>query len=147
MKAATAVLAALTAVLTAYVPTPAPRSAVVEVGPVLEFHVEVADTEQTQRAGLAGRALSEGTGMLFPFDEWEERQVWMVGMQTAIDAAWIVKDQVLATATLDPCTFPDQSQCPRWTSPGDVDALLEVPAGTLAGIEPGTPVTIREEQP
>lgn len=147
MKALTAALAALTAVLTACAPTPAPRTAVVEVGPVLQFQVEVANTEQTQRAGLAGRTLSEGTGMLFPFAEREERQVWMAGMQTAIDAAWIVEDNVLATTTLDPCTLPDQSQCPRWTSPGDVDALLEVPAGTLAGIEPGTPVTIREEQP
>ena len=75
MKALTAALAALTAVLTACAPTPAPRTAVVEVGPVLQFQVEVANTEQTQRAGLAGRTLSEGTGMLFPFAEREERQV------------------------------------------------------------------------
>ena len=51
------------------------------------------------------------------------------------------------TATLDPCTLTDQSQCPRWTSPAPVDALLEVPAGALDGIEPGTHVTIREDQP
>ena len=32
-------------------------------------------------------------------------------------------------------------------SPAPVDALLEVPAGALDGIEPGTHVTIREDQP
>ncbi|MCT2155301.1 DUF192 domain-containing protein, partial [Corynebacterium sanguinis] len=67
--------------------------------------------------------------------------------EISIDVAWIVDDQVLATDTLDPCTLTDQSQCPRWTSPAPVDALLEVPAGALDGIEPGTHVTIREDQP
>jgi len=87
-------------------------------------------TADEQRTGLSGRAeVPEGTGMLFTFADRQERQVWMAGMQTRIDAAWIVDDQVLAVETLDPCTMTDQSMCPRWTSPGDVDALLEVPAG------------------
>ena len=59
----------------------------------------------------------------------------------------VVLAAALATDTLDPCTLTDQSQCPRWTSPAPVDALLEVPAGALDGIEPGTHVTIREDQP
>ena len=41
----------------------------------------------------------------------------------------------------------DQSMCPRWTSPGDVDALLEVPAGALEGVPVGETVTIREDTP
>lgn len=112
-----------------------------------QFQVEVADTAEEQRAGLSGRAeVPAGTGMLFTFEERQE-QVWMAGMEIPIDIAWIVDDQVLATDTLDPCTLTDQSQCPRWTSPMPVDALLEVPADALDGIDPGTHVTIREDQP
>lgn len=143
----TVAAAAVATVLTSCA-APTPTSAVIEVGPALEFHVEVANTEQAQLEGLSGRTtLSEGTGMLFPFSGRHERHVWMAGMEIPIDVAWIVDDHVLAVDTLDPCPLTDQSKCPRWTSPGEVDALLEVPAGALAGIEPGTPVTIREEHP
>lgn len=103
-----------------------------------EFQVEIAETEQTQRAGLSGRAhVPEGTGMLFVFAGRQEQQVWMAGMQIPIDIAWLVDGRVLAVDTLDPCDLEDQEQCPRWTSPAPVDALLEVPAGELAGVEPG----------
>lgn len=144
MKARAALLAALTAVLAACA-GPVSSTATVDVGSIA-FRVDVARTERSQRDGLSGRdSLSEGTGMLFPFDDRQERQVWMAGMEIPIDVAWIVDDQVLAVDTLDPCTLTDQSQCPRWTSPAPVDALLETPAGSLDGIEPGTPVTIRED--
>jgi uncharacterized protein len=83
--------------------------------------------------------------MLFTFEDRAERQVWMVGMEIPLDVACIVDGQVLAVETLDPCTETDQSQCQLWTSPGDVGALLEVPAGALDGITAETPVTIREE--
>lgn len=54
--------------------------------------------------------------------------------------------QGLAVDTLTPCTETDQDQCPLWTSPSAVDALLEVPARSLATVVPGMPVAI-EEQP
>lgn len=138
----TVAAAAVATVLTSCT-APAPTSAVVEVGPALKFHVEVANTEQTQLEGLSGRTtLSGGTGMLFPFSDRRERHVWMAGMKIPIDVAWIVDNQVLAVDTLDPCALSDQGECPRWTSPGPVDALLEVPAGALEGVERGTSVTI-----
>lgn len=139
--------AALAAVLTGCAPTPTTAASVVSVGPVLEFRVDVARTPDELREGLAGRAeMSEGTGMLFVFDQRSEREVWMAGMQVALDVAWIVDDQVLSVDTLDPCTDTNTTDCPRWTSPGEVDALLEVPAGSLDGIEPGTPVNVRKER-
>lgn len=148
MKARAIATVALLGLLAGCAPsTPAASTATVTVG-THQFQVQVADTADEQRAGLSGRPeVPKGTGMLFTFAGRQERQVWMAGMQTRIDAAWIVDDQVLATDTLDPCTLTDQSQCPRWTSPAPVDALLEVPAGALDGIEPGTHVTIREDQP
>lgn len=146
MKAHMPAVAALTAVLAGCASTPEPSSAVVEVGPVLEFQVQVAATTEEQRDGLSGRQeLAPDAGMLFTFEGREEREMWMAGMAFPLDVAWIVDHQVLAVDTLQPCTETDHSQCPRWASPGDAEALLEVPAGALDGIEPGTPVTIRDE--
>lgn len=126
---------------------PAPPAATVNVGEKLEFQVEVAGTPQQQREGLRGRQeLSAGTGLLITFEPGKEREVWMAGMEIPIDIAWIADGHVLQISTLDPCTENLQSLCPRWKSPGVVDALLEVPADALNGITPGTPVSIREEQ-
>ncbi|MFI8595630.1 DUF192 domain-containing protein [Microbacterium sp. NPDC078428] len=104
----------------------------------LELTVEIAETPEQQRTGLSGRASVEpGTGMLFPFDSAGPQRVWMAGMSFPIDIAWIRDGRVLATATLPVCTTPDPDDCPRWESPGDVDALLETTAGALDAIEPG----------
>lgn len=125
----------------------APQAATVTVGEDREFQVEVAVTPEQQSAGLSGRQnLPPGTGMLITFEPGKEREVWMAGMEIPIDIAWIADGQVLQISTLDPCTENRQSLCPRWKSPGAVDALLEVPADALNGITPGTPVSIREEQ-
>ena len=126
MKARAIATVALLGLLAGCAPsTPAASTATVTVG-THQFQVQVADTADEQRAGLSGRPeVPKGTGMLFTFAGRQERQVWMAGMQTRIDAAWIVDDQVLVIETLDPCTMTDQSKCPRWTSPGDVDALLD----------------------
>ncbi|WP_367645941.1 DUF192 domain-containing protein [Paenarthrobacter ureafaciens] len=144
MKVPRTSAAALATLLTGCAAMPQSSTAVVSIGAGAEFQVELARTAEEQRNGLSGRPeLSEGTGMLFTFGNRAERQVWMAGMAVPIDVAWIVDDQVLALDTLDPCTKTDRDQCPRWTSPGDVDALLEVPAGALDGIETGTAVTVR----
>jgi len=124
------------------------RTAVVTIDGGHEFHVELATTPDQQRDGLSGRHdLPEGTGMLFQFDEPAKYEVWMAGMEIPIDAAWISGDQVLAVDTLEPCTTHEQSRCPRWTSPGDADTLLEVPAGSLEAITPGTVIAIQEDTP
>ena len=125
----------------------AQRAATVTLGEDRDFQVEVAVTPEQQSAGLSGRQnLPPGTGMLMTFEPGKEREVWMAGMEIPIDIAWIADGQVLQISTLDPCTENRQSLCPRWRSPGAVDALLEVPADALNGITPGTPVSIREEQ-
>lgn len=118
--------------------------ATVEVGGEV-FAVEVADTANEQKEGLAGREeIPAGTGMLFPFAERAEHQMWMAGMQVPIDVAWIDDDRVIGVATLDPCTEVDQTTCPRSTAPGPATALLEVPAGALADVAAGDVVALRE---
>lgn len=139
MKTRTIAAAALTVVLAA---CSLPTVTLVTVGREQAFRVEVAETEQAQRDGLSGRSsLPEGTGMLFVFEDRRERQVWMAGMEIPIDIAWIAGGEVIATDTLQPCVLVDQRQCPRWASPEPVDALLEVGAGDLEGVERGDRVT------
>lgn len=112
-----------------------------------QFQVEVADTVEEQRTGVSGRqALPVGTGMLFSFETRRTQQVWMAGTSFPLDIAWIADGRVIATDTLSPCTRADQAQCPRWTSPEPVDALLEVPAGSLDAVRRGMTVSVVDEQ-
>ncbi|MDN5764022.1 MAG: DUF192 domain-containing protein [Microlunatus sp.] len=123
-----------------------PVLAAVRIGPApVEFRVEVAQTADQQRDGLNGRdELSAGTGMLFRFGSRSEQQVWMAGMSFPLDVAWIADGKVVAIDTLTACTEADENDCPRWTSPSPVDALLEVPAHSLATVVPGMAVTVDE---
>lgn len=104
----------------------------------LTYRVELAQTATQQREGLGNRhTLPDGTGMLFQFAGRSQQQVWMAGMRMPIDIAWIVDNKVLTTDSLPVCNLSDPTQCPRWTSPGVVDALLEVSAGSLDSVDPG----------
>lgn len=107
------------------------------------FTVEVADTSEAQRAGLSDRDdVPAGTGMLFPFDEPGPREVWMARTRVRLDIAWILDGQVVAVETLLPCELEAVTDCPTYASPGDVDALLEVPAGALREVRLGSAVDV-----
>lgn len=123
-----------------------PVLAAVRIGPApVEFRVEVAQTADQQRDGLSGREeLSAGTGMLIRFGSRGKQQVWMAGMRFPLDIAWIADGKVVAIDTLAACTEADENSCPRWTSPSPVDALLEVPAHSLASVVPGMAITVEE---
>lgn len=127
---------------------PALPTAQVRIGPAsVQFRVEIAYTGEQRRAGLKGRDdLPAGTGMLFQFDSRSPQQVWMAGTTLPLDIAWIADGKVVAVDTLTPCTATEESQCPRWSSPSDVDALLEVPARALREVIPGMAVAV-EDQP
>lgn len=106
-----------------------------------DFTVEVRDTEQGRAQGLSGRAeVPKGTGMLFLYDDAAARSYWMAGMLVPIDLAWISDGRVVGIETLQPCQ--PEAPCPQHPSPGPVDAVLEVAAGQLAGVESGEPVII-----
>jgi len=138
-----ALLAVAVVAVLAACSSPRPE-ATVEVGGEV-FAVELADTANEQKEGLAGREeIPAGTGMLFPFTERAEHQMWMAAMQVPIDVAWIDDDRVIGVATLDPCTEVDQTTCPRSTAPGSATALLEVRAGALADVAVGDVVALRE---
>jgi len=122
-----------------------PVQAVVLVGSSrTEFRVDVARTADQQREGLSRRtSLAARTGMLFQFGTRDHHDVWMAGTTIPLDVAWIADNTVLAVDTLQPCTQLDQDTCPRWTSPSPADALLEVPAGSLREVVPGSSVVVK----
>ena len=140
-RAVVAALLVLLVLLTAC-SAPDPTATTVEVGPELQFAVELAETPEQRERGLSGRTdLPRGTGMLFVYPGPGVRSFWMVDMRFPIDLAWITEGRVVAVETLQPC--PSRDQCPAHESPTPVDVVLEVPAGALDSVQPGFPVRIR----
>lgn len=100
---------------------------------------EVANTPKKQQQGLRGRVdLLADQGMLFDLGEPQSTEVWMFGVQIPLDVVWIKDGEVLRVDTLNPCVSDIQDECDRTPSPGDVDTILEAPAGTFAHVQPGT---------
>lgn len=107
------------------------------------FTVEVRDTPAGREQGLSGRTeVPPGTGMLFIYDDSGIRSYWMSGMLVPIDLAWIAEDRIVGVQTLQPC--PPAGPCPTSLSPGPVDAVLEVAAGALDGIDSGAVVAVSD---
>ena len=143
---------AMTRVPVAATPAPTPTApaamatGTVTVGDGLNFTVDIATTSDEVRQGLSGReGLPAGTGMLFIFGTSGPMSVWMPDMSFPIDVAWIIDNTVYPIGTLQPCPPGDKENCPKTNSPGAVDGMLEVPAGALAGIPEGTPITLTRD--
>ena len=139
MKVRAIAAAALTAALAAC-SAASPTTATVQVGDALTFSVEVADTEQTQRDGLSGRtSLSEGTGMLFPFDPPKIATFWMKNTLIPLDMIFIRADGTIDRIAEN--TVPE-SLAPV-ASGGEVKAVLELAGGTAAtlGLDESATVT------
>lgn len=99
---------------------------------------EQATSTEAQRDGLSGRdAVPEGTGMWFPINPAQQTEVWMQDTRVPLDVVWIRDGRVTGVVTLQPCT---NDPCPRETSPGVVDAILEAPADTFRDVPDGAPV-------
>lgn len=92
---------------------------------------EVARTDEERRVGLSGRAeVPAGTGMLFPLDDVEDPGLWMYETLVSLDALWISAGRVVHISRMTPCLEMNPRDCPIWKPPVDVDAVLEIPAGT-----------------
>lgn len=107
--------------------------------------VEQAISAEAQREGLSGRdTVPEETGMWFPIEPTQRTEVWMQDTHVPLDVVWIRDGRVTGIVTLQPCST---EPCPREPSPGDVDAILEAPAGTFAGVSPGVSVDVTRSAP
>jgi uncharacterized membrane protein (UPF0127 family) len=112
---------------------PLPRKTIV-IGSV-SFDSEIASTITEQACGLSGRAiLGEREGMFFAFDSGGTQNFWMKDMKFPIDMIWISGNKVAGFAenALPPNAGDHLWNLKIYTSPSNVDKVLEVPAGTVA---------------
>ncbi|MBW2242825.1 MAG: DUF192 domain-containing protein [Deltaproteobacteria bacterium] len=107
---------------------PEPRHAVIEIG-IHRVDADVADTPTRRQRGLSGRpSLTAGRGMLFPYDPPGRPVFWMPDMHFDIDIVWIRAGRILGvTANIPHQVSPP---LPRYSPPGPIDLVLEVPAGS-----------------
>ena len=120
--------AAATAVLAWRTPreSPEPAGPYVTVGKT-HITVEIADTPELRNLGLSGRpSLSDGSGLLFVYDEPGPRAFWMKDMRFAIDIIWIGGDLTVTGVTRNalPSSYPE-----TFSPGGDALHVLEVNAG------------------
>ncbi len=107
--------------------------ALVKIG-ATEYRVEVVESLTAKAQGLSGReSLAPGNGMLFVFSSPSTQSFWMHGMKFSIDIIWIRAGRVVGVVAEAP--VPSGVSTPTFTSPGPVDLVLELPAGTVAADE------------
>lgn len=111
------------------------------------YHVDIANTPETQAQGLSGRqALAKNQGMFFTFPDTAPRQFWMKEMHFPLDIVWI-KDHTITAITADvpaPPPHTPLNELLKYPSPQPVNKVLELPAGTTAtdGIKVGDTVVL-----
>jgi len=101
---------------------------------VIATEIEIADSFLSRARGLMfRRSIPDEYGLVFRFDEPGSRDLHMVFVPFAIDAVWLVDDEVTAVERLRP-----------WIGLGKAtaDTVLELPAGAAADIEPGDTVAL-----
>lgn len=106
------------------------------------FQVEVADNPESLALGLMYReSLEKNNGMLFIFDDENERGFWMKNTKIPLDMVFIDKNKkIVNIITAKPCL---QDPCATYPSNGPSQYVLEVNAGEAENINVGDSVSIR----
>ncbi len=103
---------------------------------VLANDADVARTRLEQARGLMfRRSIPDGYALVFPFDEPDTRWLHMLFVPFAIDAIWLVDDEVTATKRLAPFVGLGR---------GRADTILEIPAGAGENVAVGDEILYRE---
>lgn len=103
-----------------------------------KLKVEIADTQEKRSKGLGGRqSLASEEGMLFIFPDTQKRPFWMKGLSFPLDFIWIRENKVVDLLHRVQPPTPGQSDAslPIYQSKEEVDKVLEVPAGTIQGLD------------
>lgn len=92
--------------------------------------IEIAQTQSQQVLGLGNRDfLAVDSGMLFLYDNYGVRRFWMKGMRFPLDIIWISDNVIVGIESNVPVPENDQQILPAYTSPQEVNYVLEVNAG------------------
>jgi hypothetical protein len=123
-----------------------PKGSSISFGPHA-LRVEIADDVFEQAQGLSGRdALDDDAAMLFVFMTPAERAFWMKDVRFAIDIIWLRGDTVVGISRdVQPEPGVPNADLTRYRSPGLVDQVVEVVAGTAdrLGIHDGDVMKVR----
>lgn len=119
-------------------PVPAVEKLIVEKsdGTKHEFTVEMATTPETRTIGLMFRkSMAPDAGMLFVFEQEEQRAFWMKNTLIPLDMVFIRKDGVIDSIHANAIPH-DETPAP---SKGPALGVLEINGGRAAelGIKPG----------
>ena len=98
------------------------------------FTVEIADTQEKRTRGLSWRQdLTLGHGMLFVFEEEQDRHFWMKDMKISLDIAFIDQNLRIIEVyrNVPPCTG---DPCPLISSSSPAQYVLEVESGGLQNV-------------
>lgn len=90
------------------------------------YRLEVVRSEAAQAKGLSGRAsLANDAGMLFAYNDAQDRCFWMKSMQFSIDIIWLDSKKKITHIEKDlpPSTYP-RTYCYK------AQYVIELPAGT-----------------
>jgi uncharacterized membrane protein (UPF0127 family) len=105
---------------------------------LLASDVDVARSRFAQARGLMfRRSIPEEYALVFPFDGVETRTLHMLFVPFAIDAIWLVDDEVTATARLSPFVGIGR---------GDADTVVELPAGGADAVAVGDAVVVSGDE-
>ncbi len=101
----------------------------IQIG-IQRIAVEVAETSAQKSQGLSDRhTLPEGHGMWFPYPRPAKLAFWMRNMHFPLDFVWVRRGSIVAlTENVSPKGGAGTLLRPREPA----DAVLEVPAGTIA---------------
>lgn len=124
-------------------PVPAGNGAAgtaVTVGGV-RLQVEVADSEAERVAGLRGRRVPPGTGMLFRYDGARPVRFTMSRVSEPLVAVFVRAGSVVSVEQLVPCAG-SVDECPTYGPDEPVDSVVEAAPAALPAAAPGDAVTV-----
>lgn len=110
-----------------------------------EFNVGIADTPDKRALGLGGcPELQNNEGLLFTFENPKKTAFWMKDMVMPIDIIWIAGEKVVGIEhNVQPPEDVADKDLPTYTSPQEVDSVLEIAAqeSKKRGIEVGSEIS------
>jgi len=104
---------------------------------VIATEIEIADSFWSRMRGLMfRRSVPVDYGLVFQFDEPDNRDLHMLFVPFPIDALWLVGTEVTAVKRLRPWIGLGR---------GTADTIIELPAGAAEDIEPGDTIELVDE--
>ncbi len=101
-----------------------------------KIFVEIVNTADKMQNGLSNREkISDEQGMLFDFQKPQLVNFWMKDMRFNLDIVWVKNNKIVGVTTNALAPIPNKNfeirdeDLPVYSSPGQVDMVLEVNAG------------------